>query len=143
MTTENTRNMAHVTYIAKTLEQVADGVFYTCPECGEWIEPTFEENTDGNTLTCPKCGHVTDEGSMDPVSMYDYFSDVHNIEYRLDSNREYKSIQLMVACGGPNIYIDTATKKVELYWWSERATAHLPDYVAAAIDEFGEELYNC
>ena len=49
----------------------------------------------------------------------------------------------MVACGGPNIYVDTGSKAVELYWWTDRASYSLLSETAEAITAEFEELYNC
>lgn len=46
----------------------------------------------------------------------DYFSEIYNINYILDSDKKYIACRVMVACGGPNIYINTYDKEVELYW---------------------------
>jgi len=49
----------------------------------------------------------------------------------------------LVAFGGPNIYVDTFTGKVELYWWTERAEWNLEREAIEEIDFFGRELYDC
>ena len=48
----------------------------------------------------------------------------------------------MVACGGPNIYIDTASALVKLYWWTEYAEYPLSYSARDAIDEWAEEYWN-
>jgi hypothetical protein len=48
----------------------------------------------------------------------------------------------MIACGGPNIYVDTASKAVELYWWGDRASYLLLSDTVDAIDECFSELFN-
>lgn len=82
------------------------------------------------------------------VSFWEYFvgeeaDDVYDVEYTIGSNKEYRGVRLMVACGGPNIYIDTRAGEVQLYWWTDKATAWIPREVCDAIDEVWEELYNC
>ena len=34
-------------------------------------------------------------------------------------------------------------QEVQLFWWSDTATADIPDELCAAIDEFFETLYEC
>lgn len=129
----------HCKEIAERLEAFARGYLARCPECGEDIEPD-----DSDTFTCPHCGHSCDVDELEPLSIYDYFTDsIYNIEYRCDSRKEYKSVQIMVACGGPNIYLDTASGDVELYWWTERGRYPMSSSVIRALDEFAEELWNC
>lgn len=118
----------HCKHIADKLKLYAQGC-YRCPMCGE----EYEEGD-----TCPKCGE-----DLEPQSLIDYFTDALDIEYRIGSDREYRSARIMVAFGGPNIYIDTKSGKVELYWWNEEGESWIDDEVVNAIDEFMEELYNC
>ena len=46
----------------------------------------------------------------------DYIKDVLDINYIINSDKSYKGARLLVAFGGPNIWIDTTTKTVEAYW---------------------------
>ena len=80
----------------------------------------------------------------DAVSMWDYFmhDDILDIEYTIGSDGEYRGVRLMVACGGPNIYINTRRGEVEGYWWTDSATAWIPSKVCEAIDEVWSEYYS-
>jgi len=131
------KNILHCKEIAFELEKYVNGEVYRCCEC--------EEKFTDNNLFCPNCGTEIDliEGDHEHLSIYDYFSDVYDIEYRMNSQKEDRSIRLMIACGGPNIYIDTDSKKVELYWWSDYAEYPLKSEVCELIDDFGEEMYRC
>ena len=92
-------------------------------------------------------GNVTnDEG--EPIDMWEYFTEegadgIYDIAYTIGSDKEYRGVRLMVACGGPNIYIDTMAREVQLYWWSTSAKAWIPSEVCDAIDEVWSEIYNC
>ena len=48
----------------------------------------------------------------------------------------------MVACGGPNIYIDTADQKVKLYWRGDYADYMIDQDAANAVDQWAEEYWN-
>ena len=133
-------NREHCKAIAEDLEAVADGRMYRCPECGEWMED--------NQLFCG-CGCQVDlvgengEG-WEQISLYDYFTDrVLDVEWRIGSDRKYRSVKIMVAWGGPNIFIDTASRAVELYWWTDRASYLIDTDTCSAIDEWAEEWFNC
>ena len=65
------------------------------------------------------------------------------IEYRIDSDGEYRSVQLMTTAGGPNCYIDTADKKFHLYSWGEHYSVPLSLEVCDGLDEEMKELYDC
>lgn len=135
MTTTNT-NREHCKLIAAALAAIYDGTLLTCPECGELVYP----DKDGMQPreTCPDCG-----ADLEPVSLLDYLKDAYDIAYTVDARKDYRSVRIMVACGGPNIYIDTASRAVELYWWTESASYPLSIDVCDMIDEEFEELYNC
>lgn len=46
----------------------------------------------------------------------EFLHDALDINYTVDSDLRYKSALVLVAFGGPNIYINTGTKCVEGYW---------------------------
>ena len=75
--------------------------------------------------------------------MFDWLEDALDFEYTITSDRQYKACRIMVACGGPNIYVDTLRQNVELYWWNERASYPITNDACNAIDEAMEELYSC
>lgn len=77
----------------------------------------------------------------EPMSAYDYLQDALDIEYIVSSKKEYLGARVLVAFGGPNIWINTRTKTVEGYWWGDKAFADFDD--GMGLDEALEELYNC
>ena len=89
-------------------------------------------------------GEKIDADSVETVSLYDFFSDdrIYNISYVVNCNKEFEAVRVMIACGGPNIYINTWDKQVELYWWSESGKAYLDNDLCNAINEIFEEQYN-
>lgn len=142
-------NREHCQRIAEELEEYAAGNVYKCPECGreytwERIEETEHEDEAGWAVyTCPDCGTEAREEDWEQMSLYDYFSDCLDIEYRCGSDREYRSACIMVSCGGPNIYIDTAEKAVLLYWWTDRARYYLSSDAVDAVDDWAQEYWDC
>lgn len=84
-----------------------------------------------------------DDEQEEQASLFDYFSDALDIEYLINSDRTFKAVRVLVAFGGPNIYVDTITGKVSLYWWNEEGEAWIPSELCEAINETFEELYNC
>lgn len=131
-------NNRHCESIAENLSDYVSGLVYRCPECGH----EFTAPEDCEIYRCPHCENVADLADYEQLSIYDYLEDCLDIEYRCSSRREYRSVQIMVAWGGPNIYLDTATGKVELYWWGDRADAYLSQECITALDEWAEEYFN-
>ena len=83
------------------------------------------------------------DNDLEIATIGDYFSDFYDVDYIVDSNKHYKACRVLVAFGGPNIYIDTWEKQVQLFLWSNTATADVPDELCEQIDEFFETIYNC
>ena len=163
----------HCKAIADRLESIVSGCLFTDDNGDEWAieyEPAYGYDmyvcrvlvdngdghklarvaittTDGETYTRSDTGEIIDdiEDYMHPVDLYSYFEDsIYNTEYRVAGRDEDpSSVCVMIACGGPNIYLDTKTGDVELYWWSESGRYPMARDVVAAIDEFMNDLYWC
>ena len=48
---------------------------------------------------------------------FDYLANVLDVKWVIDSNGEYVGAELLVAFGGPNIWIHTRNNQVKGYWW--------------------------
>ena len=82
------------------------------------------------------------EGEDGFISGFEYLEDALDIEYIVDSNKQYLGARILVAFGGPNIWVNTRTKTVEGYWWGQRAEAtYLYDEIG--LDEACEEIWGC
>lgn len=76
------------------------------------------------------------------VSGFDYLSDVLDINWILNNDLTYKGAKVLVAFGGPNIWINTEMQQVEGYWWMDKCIIpYNRDEIG--LDEALEELYNC
>ena len=84
-------------------------------------------------------GELNSDG--EEISAYDYLQDALDIEYIVNSKREYLGARVLVAFGGPNIWINTRTNTVEGAWWADRAEASFTD--SLGLDEALNDLYNC
>jgi hypothetical protein len=83
----------------------------------------------------------SDENEDSEYTLYDYFEDALDIEFRISSRKELQSVEICVTCGGPNIYIDTKTKAVELYWGNTHCDMPLSRAATEVINGYAEELY--
>ena len=77
----------------------------------------------------------------EPFSAFDYLQDVLDIEWVVARDKSYLGARVLVAFGGPNIWINTRTKTVEGHWWGESATASFDDTLD--LDGALEELFAC
>ena len=152
---EKNKNLKHVQAIVETMEKYASGDYFTYN--GELFPVDKDEfcKLDGCTVQQENvCGNIhlfyimpdgtmLFEGDIEIADIGDYFDDFYDIDYVIGSDKHYKACRVLVAYGGPNIYIDTWEKEVQLFWWSNTATADIPDELCAAIDDFFEAIYNC
>ena len=77
----------------------------------------------------------------EPLSAYDYLEDALDIQYIVNGKGEYLAARVLVAFGGPNIWVNTQTNTVEGYSWGNKAFASFNDEIG--LDEVLEELWNC
>ena len=70
-----------------------------------------------------------------------WMEDVYDISYIVDSEKKYLGAMLMVAGGGPTIWVNTWTNEVEGYWGGDRVTWSFRDEIG--LDDYNEEMYNC
>ena len=62
--------------------------------------------------------------SSDEISgeAFEYLESVYDIIYYTDQSKNYLGARILVAYGGPNIWIDTKFQRIEGYWGSDRET---------------------
>ena len=82
---------------------------------------------------------IDDTSGQETVSQW--MEDVYDIRYIVDSKKKYLGAMLMVAGGGPTIWVNTWTKEVEGYWGGDRVTWAYQDNIG--LDDYNEEMYSC
>ena len=149
--TMNNENYEHCKDIAEELEKVASGDYFMYD--GE-LFPIDTDDFAGvegcrydaeNDMYIMPDGEELYEGDIYPIDIVEYLGDdVYDVEYTIGREKDYRGVRLMVACGGPDIYINTKSGDVELYWWNESARYPMSSDVVNMIDSIYEELfYNC
>lgn len=86
------------------------------------------------------------EDENDENGIY-YFDDTYNIDYVWRLGYGLIGVRVMVACGGPNIWVDTFEKTVHGYWGGYEAIAYLTDDCCEKIEnsigwDAAERIYN-
>lgn len=142
----------HCREIAETLEKYASGEYFLFD--GELYPIDSDEEFWSVSDSC--CfgleddgfyyyyinGEKIEESEVEAASIYDFFDDnIYNINYILDSNKELEAVRVMIACGGPNIFIDTWDKEVQLRWWSECGSWYLTTEMCDSINTYFNEVY--
>lgn len=86
------------------------------------------------------CESYENEGEM--MDGFEYLSGALDIEYIVNSNREVLGARILVAFGGPNVWINTRTKQVEGYWWGDSCVmSYNTDSIG--LDDAIESLWSC
>jgi len=92
-----------------------------------------------NSLTYPDEKELNEDG--EPSTAMDYVFDALDIEYYIAFGGEYRGARLLVAFGGPNIWVDVKTNRVEGHWWGDSYSCTFED----SMDLYGAcgELWEC
>ena len=75
------------------------------------------------------------------VYMQDFMEGVYDIRYIVDREKRYYSAEMLVAGGGPTIWVNLNTMEVEGYWGGDRVTVPFSDNLG--LDDYLEDLYAC
>ena len=75
------------------------------------------------------------------ASVASWMQDVYDIRYIVDREKRYYSAELLVAGGGPTIWVNLNTKEVEGYWGGDRVTEPFIDNLG--LDDYLEDMYAC
>ena len=73
------------------------------------------------------------------IYMQDFMEDVYDIEWITYQDGRYKAARLLVAGGGPNIWVNLQTNTVDGYWASDKCSWGFVDNIG--LDEYLEELH--
>ena len=82
------------------------------------------------------------EGITEGKNAYHWFddgNDIYDIEWITFQDHSYKAARLLVAGGGPNIWVNTLNSSVDGYWGNDRVQWIYSDNIG--LDEYLEELY--
>ena len=94
-----------------------------------------EEITSGKTTRLSdydsKCEVILEAGR--------FMEDVYDIRYIVDREKRYFSAELMVAGGGPTIWVSLNDMEVQGYWGGDRVNEPFIDNIG--LDDYCEELY--
>lgn len=80
------------------------------------------------------------EEEGEPCDLFDYLSDGLDYEFRIGLDGNLRSVKIMLAFGGPNIYLDTANGTVLGYWGCETAKARVSDEICTEIEAIFDDI---
>ena len=86
-------------------------------------------------------GWETGQDEDDEGTLASRFMDhVYNIEWITHQDKTYKAARLLVAGGGPNIWVNLQTDTVDGYWGTDKYSHGFVDNIG--LEEICEEIYN-
>ena len=103
-------------------------------KCEVFEDMTFDTESEAKEYLDASDGELIDG--------LDYLSDVLDIEYIVNSKKEYLGARVLVTFGGPNIWINTRTSQVEGFWWGDKSIQSYNNDVMN-LDDALETLYSC
>lgn len=98
-----------------------------------------------NGITFEDCGmdwEMEGRERDEIISGFDWLQDCLDIQYIISSDGECLGGRVLVAFGGPNIWVDTVRGIVEGYWWGEFKSASF-DSDEMEINSAIIELWEC
>ena len=81
-----------------------------------------------------------DRDTLEVCPAADFMEGVYNIEWITHQDKTYKAARLLVAGGGPNIWVNLQTDTVDGYWGTDKYSHGFVDNIG--LEEICEEIYN-
>jgi hypothetical protein len=67
--------------------------------------------------------------------------EAYDIKYTVDGDGTYLGVRILLAGGGPNVYLDTYHEEIQGYWGGDSCKLIISDY--DYIDDYWQEMYGC
>ena len=108
---------------------------------GEQLRRMCKDIADGITNPVTSNDEQEDGSVEQHGGASEWMEDVYDIRYIVDRDKRYMGAELMVAGGGPTIWVNLYTNEVEGYWGGDRVTAPFIDNLG--LDDYCEAMYDC
>ena len=109
--------------------------------CEEQLRRMCKNIADGITNPVTSNDEQEDGSVEQHGGASEWMEDVYDIRYIVDREKRYMGAELMVAGGGPTIWVNLYTKEVEGYWGTDRVQWAFQDNIG--LDDYLEDMYAC
>ena len=92
-------------------------------------------------ISNPKISKDDGGEAIELQTAHEWMEGIYDIEWITFRDHSYKAARLLVAGGGPNIWVNLQDMNVEGYWASDRVIEPFIDNLG--LDEYLEELHAC
>ena len=90
-------------------------------------------------ITSPVMRKDPETGEKREETASEWMEGTYDIRYYVDSSKRYLGAEILVAGGGPTIWVNTYTKYVEGYWGGDKVLEPFIDELN--LDGYCEEMY--
>ena len=105
--------------------------------CEEQLRRMCKEIADD--ISNPKISKDDGGEAIELQTAHEWMEGVYDIEWITFKDHSYKAARLLVAGGGPNIWVNLQTNTVDGYWWGDHCKVPFTDNIG--LDEYLEELH--
>ena len=85
------------------------------------------------------CKNIAEDITAGREDVHRWMEGVYDIEWITFNDNSYKAARLLVAGGGPNIWVNLQTGTVDGYWWGDTCKVSFEDNLG--LDEYLEDLH--
>ena len=89
------------------------------------------------------CKEIADSITFpkDHITASDWMEGTYDIRYYVDQGKRYLGAEVLVAGGGPTVWVNIYTQQVEGYWGGDKVLEPFIDNLG--LDDYCEEMYGC
>ena len=88
-----------------------------------------------------QCKRIAEDITAGEADVHEWMEGVYEIEWITYGDKTYKSARLMVAGGGPSIWVNLQRNVVQGYWWGDYFEYGFVDNIG--LNDYLEEFYDC
>jgi predicted glycosyltransferase len=92
-----------------------------------------------DSITSPEMVTNEETGEKQEETASSWMEGTYDIRYYVRQDKSYLGAEIMVAGGGPTIWVNTYTKQVEGYWGGDKVLEPFIDNLD--LDYYCEEMY--
>jgi len=106
--------------------------------CNEQLERMVKNIADD--ISNPKISKDDGKEAIELQTAHEFMEDVYNIEWITHQDHSYKAARLLVAGGGPNIWVNLQTNTVDGYWGADKRSWGFVDNIG--LDDYLQEMHD-
>jgi len=92
-----------------------------------------------DSISSPEMITEEETGEKREETAHDWMEGTYDIRYLVDREKRFMAAEILVAGGGPTIWVDTWDNEVKGYWGADRVTVPFADNLN--LNDYCEEMY--